>query len=125
MTLTMAQAVKLFTEEEAERLFVEARWPNGLACLRCGSLAVVALASRRPAPFRCRDCHYAFSVRTASAMQDSKLPLRTWALAMYLLTSRPKGVSSVQLARDLGVSRSSISRSGAEPWRRADALPVR
>ena len=103
MTLTMAQAVKLFTEEEAERLFVEARWPNGLACLRCGSLAVVALASRRPAPFRCRDCRYAFSVRTASAMQDSKLPLRTWALAMYLLTSHPKGVSSVQLARDLGV----------------------
>ena len=104
MALSMTEAVRRFTEEEAERLFRDARWPNGVACDRCGSLNIASRRTRRPAPYRCRDCRRYFSVRTGTVMQASNLPLRTWALAMYLLTSHPKGVSSLQLARDLGVT---------------------
>ena len=103
MMLSMAQAVRMFTEQEAERLFREARWPNGIACERCGSLNIASRPARTVAD-RCRDCRHDFSVRTGTVIQGSNLPLSRWALAMYLLGSHPKGVSSVQMARDLGVT---------------------
>ena len=57
----------------------------------------------RPMPYWCRDCQRYFSVRTGSSIEVSALPLRKWVFAMFLYVSRPKGISSVQLAKDLGV----------------------
>ncbi len=54
-------------------------------------------------PYRCRDCRHHFSVRKGTVMQDSKLGHRTWVLAIYLLTAHPKGYSSRQLAKTLGI----------------------
>ena len=125
MTLSMMAAVRRFTEEEAERLFVQARWPNGVACGRCGSLNVQIRQSRLPAPYRCRDCRHDFSVKSGTVMQDSKLPLHKWALAIYLLTSHPKGVSSLQLARDLGVTQRTawhLAHRIRKAWAAAPAL---
>ena len=58
----------------------------------------------KPQPFRCVECKKYFSIRTGTVMEASNLPLRLWAIAVYLVMSRPKGVSSVQLAKDLGVT---------------------
>ena len=55
-------------------------------------------------PFRCRTCRRHFSVRTGTVLAHSKLPLHKWLLAMYLLHTSRKGVSSVELAKTLGVT---------------------
>ena len=58
-------------------------------------------------PYRCRDCRRRFSVRSGTVMTDTKLGYRQWALALYLLTSGIKGVSSMKLRRDLGITQKS------------------
>ncbi len=106
--MTLVQAVQVFTDEEqVERMFIEARWPAGVACPFCGSLNVKARPTRKPAPFRCNDCRKDFSVKTDTVMQGSNLPLSKWALASYLLSTSLKGVSSMKLHRDLGITQKS------------------
>ena len=95
------------TEEKAETWFVKQRWPNGLACPRCGSLSVATVKSRNPMPFRCRDCRKHFSVKTGSVLQNSNLSLQKWAIAFYLYMTNLKGVSSMKLHRDLGITQKS------------------
>ena len=103
--ITLVEAVRRFTDERAvERMFVEARWPVGVACPDCGSLDVQERPTRKPQPYRCRDCRKYFSVKTGTVMQGSNLPLSKWALASYLMATNLKGASSMKLHRDLGVT---------------------
>ena len=55
-------------------------------------------------PYRCTDCRSYFSVRTGTAIERSKIPLRKWVFAIYLEMTALKGVSSMKLHRDLDVS---------------------
>ena len=55
-------------------------------------------------PYRCRDCGKYFSVKTGTAMAKSHVPLRKWLMAIYLDVTSLKGVSSMKLHRDLGVT---------------------
>ena len=87
-----------------EAWFAECRWPNGTACPACGSLNVQERASRKPQPYRCRDCRKDFSVKTGTLMQGSPLGFRTWATAIYIFTTGIKGTSSMKLHRDLKVT---------------------
>ena len=48
-------------------------------------------------PYRCRDCRCRFSVRADTVMESSNLGYQTWAIAIYLLTTSLKGVSSMKL----------------------------
>ena len=78
---------------------------------------------RKPLPFRCGDCHKDFSVKTGTAMEASKLPLTKWALAAYLMTTNLKGVSSMKLHRDLGVTQKTawfMAHRIRETWGAAD-----
>ena len=104
--LSLVDAVKRFNDEkEAERWFMETRWPNGIACPFCGSLDDVReRKNRKPQPYRCRACRKDFSVKTNTLMHGSNLSLSTWALAFYMVTTNLKGVSSMKLHRDLGVT---------------------
>ena len=88
----------------AERWFADQRWDGQPACPHCGSLNVLSGAAHATMPYRCRDCRKRFSVRTGTAPEGSNLGFRSWALAIYLLTTSPRSVSSAQLARDLGVT---------------------
>jgi transposase-like protein len=54
--------------------------------------------------FKCSSCKKRFSVRVGSIFQDSNIPLRKWFMAIYLITNHKKGISSVQLAKDIGVT---------------------
>ena len=55
-------------------------------------------------PYWCTDCRSYFSVKTGTPMECSRLPLRKWVVAMYLMTTSLKGVSSMKLHRDPGIS---------------------
>ena len=106
--ITLVEAVRKFSDEESvEKMFVETRWPNGVACPKCGSLNIQERTTRKPQPYRCRDCRKDFSVKTGTVMQGSNLPLSKWALAIYLMSTSLKGVSSMKLHRDLGITQKS------------------
>ncbi len=102
--ISLLQLTQMFPDNEtAEKWFVETRWPNGVACPECGSVNILVVKSRKPQPFRCRDCRKCFSVKTDSVMHGSNLGYQTWAMAIYLLTTGIKGTASMKLARDLGL----------------------
>ena len=103
--LSMMEVADMFaTEENATRWFELWRWPDGeVFCLRCGSEEAYRIPNAKPMPYRCRDCRRYFSLKTGTAMEDSKLPLWKWGWAIYLEMTNLKGVSSVKLGRDLKV----------------------
>ena len=93
----------------AEKWFEDTRWPNDdeRACPHCGSCNTMRKANRKPQPFRCRDCRKFFSVRNGSVMECSRIPLRKWAIAIFLNATSLKGVSSMKLHRDLKITQKS------------------
>ena len=118
---------KAFGTEEACIAYLKAvRWPNGIRCIRCDSAKVsefvtnqtvreitdgqgsVAAMKRVPARhlFQCNDkrCRFQFSATTATIFDKSHLPLSTWFQAVAILVNARKGVSALQLRRDLGVN---------------------
>ena len=106
--MTLFEVMDMFPDDKAaEAWFVSIRWPNGIACGRCGSLDVLVGAKHPSMPYRCRSCKRYFSVKTGTVMEDSKLGLRVWAMAIYLLNTGIKGTSSRKLHRDIGISQKS------------------
>ena len=103
--ITLLEIAEMFsTEKKAEEWFVQQRYPDGLRCPRCDSDKVSRRKNRKPMPFHCKSCRRYFSMKTDTIMHDSRLPLRTWAMAFYLMSTSLKGVSSLKLRRDLGVT---------------------
>ena len=103
--MTLMEIIKRFdTEEKAEAWFIEQRWPDGVVCPFCESLEVSPRPNRKPQPFRCRTCRKDFSVKTGTLLHRSHLPLSKWAIAYYLFATNLKGVSSMKLYRDLGIT---------------------
>ena len=81
----------------------EQRWrKTGRHCPRCGSTGTAP--SKRQFTFWCPDCKQRFSVRTGTVLEESRLPLRKWAIAVYLHLTNLKGVSSMKLHRDINVT---------------------
>lgn len=94
----------------AEAWFVEQRWDGGNpVCPACGHHDVQTGAAHKSMPFRCRnrECRKRFSVKTGTAMQSSNLGYQTWAIALYLVITSIKGVSSMRLRRDLKLTQKS------------------
>ena len=106
--LSLIEAFQKFPDDSAaEAWLAEARWDDEPACPHCGDTNVQSGAKHPTMPYRCRGCRKRFSVRVGTAMQDSNIPLQKWAIAIYLMTTNLKGVSSMKLHRDLGIAQSS------------------
>ena len=106
--ITLINLMEMFPDEvTAARWFEKLRWPDTRKCPHCDSENTMEKANRRPLPFRCRDCRRFFSVRHGSVMECSRIPLRKWAIAIYLCATSLKGVSSMKLHRDLGITQKS------------------
>ena len=102
--ITMVQLCDMFPDEESAREWLESRvWPDGRHCPKCGSVRTHE-ASHAKMPYRCSDCRGYFSVKTGTVLENSKIPLRKWVFAIYLHLTSLKGVSSMKLHRDIGVS---------------------
>jgi transposase-like protein len=99
-----------FTDETAAREALEAVvWPNGPACPHCGNadpdkIAKLTTKSVRPGLHYCDECKGQFTATVGTVFERSKLPLTKWWLAMHLIGSSKKGISSHQLHRMLGIS---------------------
>ena len=102
--LTVVQLLGMFPDDEsAEGWFEKKRWPDGRYCPDCGSINTVPVASRKPMPYRCRDCRNHFSVRKGTVMQSSKLGLQKWAIALYMTATGIKGTASMKVYREIGM----------------------
>ena len=102
--ISLLELAEMFPDEDAAREWFEARiWPDGRKCPRCGSERT-HYASHKRCPYRCTDCRAYFSVKTGTLMEQSNLPLRKWVFAIYLELTSLKGVSSLKLHRDIGVT---------------------
>jgi transposase-like protein len=94
---------KKFPNEKAcEDFIIQARWPRGIYCPECGNYKIYRLENQKR--FKCGSCKTQFTVRTNSVLAESKVTLRQWLLAAWLLTTHRKGFSSVQLAKTLGIT---------------------
>ena len=121
--LTLVELSSMFPDDAtAERWFAEQRWPEGLHCPYCGSTNVQSGAKHKTMPYRCREkeCAKRFSVRTKTPMESSKLGFQVWAIALYQVTTNLKGVSSMKLHRDLGITQRSawfLAHRLREAWK--------
>lgn len=92
-----------FGDEDTCREYLEKlRWPSGPACPRCGDCSVSEISTRDQ--FDCNGCRYRFSVTSGTIFDNTKLPLRKWFVAIYLMIESKKGISANQMRRTLGVS---------------------
>ncbi len=102
--ITLLELAQLFPDEAAARKWFEGIfYADGRFCPRCGTDNNYE-CSHAKMPYRCRDCKRYFSVKTGTVMEGSPIPLLKWLYAIYLDLTSLKGVSSMKLHRDLGVS---------------------
>jgi transposase-like protein len=94
---------KFNSEEKCVRHFEAIRWPDGLRCVRCGSDKANRMGGKAAERFLywCPTCRHQYTVTTGTIFHDSHIPLIKWFLAIYLICSAKKGVSSLQLKREL------------------------
>jgi len=102
--ISIIEIAEMFPDEEAAtKWFEEAYWQDGRHCGKCGGTHTRE-ASHKTMPYWCSDCRSYFSVRTGTVLANSKIPLRKWAMGIYLCLTSLKSVSSMKLHRDLGVT---------------------
>lgn len=100
---SLPQLLDFFREEKTGIEYYEnIRWGNEPACPHCGALNPY----KTNRGWKCRDkeCHKKFTVRVGTIFENSKIPFRIWFAAIWLATEHKKGISSVQLAIDLGIT---------------------
>ena len=83
----------------------EIRWRDGAYCPHCASKRVMHFSDKRT--HKCHDCRQRFSIKVGTIFEDTKLPLRKWFAAIWLITSHKKGIASTQLAKDLKITQKS------------------
>jgi transposase-like protein len=109
--LNLSTMTHLFSDEAKAREFVEAKlWPNGPVCPHCACVDIYTLTPKagstkpvRAGVYKCKACRKQFTVRIGTIFEDSHLPFSKWLMAFHLMTSSKKGVSSLQIKRELGI----------------------
>lgn len=108
-TISTFQLFALFPDQETARLYLEDRlWPNGPICPGCkNGERITARQGARIGFYLCGQCEVEFTIRTGTIFERSKIPLHKWVYGMYLLVTARKGISSMQLAKEIGVTQKS------------------
>jgi len=99
----------IYHDDEAARAHLEALlWPQGPVCPRCGvtddRITKLQGASTRPGVYKCKDCRKPFTVTVGTVMERSKISLSKWVMAAHFMASHKKGMSALQLQRDMGLA---------------------
>lgn len=113
-TLRLDNISKVTDEAKAREMLERLRWPNGVACPRCGSMDVSKIVARegsktREGVYRCKDCRKMkksnqFTVTVGTIFEDSHIKLSLWLMAISLMCASKKGISAHQMHRMLGIT---------------------
>lgn len=100
---TLADLMIAFAEPQAAiDHFSAIRWHRGIFCPYCKHTKAYTIKERNR--YKCASCALKFSVTVGTIFENTKLPLRIWLGAMWLLTNHKDGIASTTLAADLGIT---------------------
>lgn len=105
LTISTFELFRKFPDAESARhYFEDQRWNGHIRCPHCGADSITRRGGKRTGEYRCRSCGEEFTVRTGTIFQRSHVPLHKWLYAMYLTVTARKGISSLQLSKEIGVT---------------------
>jgi transposase-like protein len=105
-TISTFKLFEMYPDSEAARKYLESRlWKNGTTCPSCQKTERVH--EKKDGYYYCNDCALVFTIRTSTIFERSHVPLHKWVYAMYLLITARKGISSMQLAKEIGITQKS------------------
>jgi transposase-like protein len=105
-TISTFELFEMFPDQETARVYLEHNlWPEGPKCPVCGFGE--RITTRKDGFYRCNQCKEDFTVRTGTIFERSHIPLHKWIYAMYLLLTARKGISSLQLSKEIGIRQAS------------------
>lgn len=104
-TLSLKDVLQMFsTETKAVRWLEATLWGAKPVCPHCGGMDSIKVYKGKKYTYFHNDCRKAFTVKTNSIMHGSKVSYQNWAITMYLVLTARKGLSSLQLSKELGVT---------------------
>ncbi len=106
VTISLIELFEKFPNNEAARCYIEEhRWNGKPVCPHCGAGDNIwARTGKRIGYYRCNDCGEEFTVRTGTIFERSRVPLHKWIAAIYFTVTERKGISSLQLSKQIGVT---------------------
>ena len=105
-TISVFELMKMFPSEERARDWFEVkRWNGNPTCVHCDTGH--AYKTARTGVYKCRSCKRDFTVRMKTVMHRSHIPMDKWLYAMYCLVTARKGISSLQLSKEIGITQKS------------------
>jgi transposase-like protein len=100
---SLAELLKRFPDEQSYIDYLtEVRWHEKQFCPYCGSTRIYHFKNKRI--HKCGDCRQKFSIKVGTIFENSHITLQKWFMAIYLITTHKKGISSVQLGKYIGVT---------------------
>lgn len=119
--LSMVEFMQQYgTEAKCYRALYRARWPQGFRCPACHERRRSRFRRGTQIYYQCRACRHQTTLLSGTIFQGTKLPLRTWMLAIHLLTSTKTNMAALELMRHLGVN---YKRPGASSTRSCRRWP--
>ena len=109
-TISIFQLFEIFPDQETARVYLEKRrWNGKVVCPHCGCFGrITTRRGKRLGYYRCRDCSNEFTVRTGTIFERSHVSLHKWIYAIYILVTARKGVSSLQLSKQIGIRQATV-----------------
>ena len=105
-TISLLDLFEKFPNQDTARSYMEQqRWPKGVRCPHCREQK--RIGTRKGGYYRCNSCMEVFTVRTKTVMERSHIPLHKWIYGQYLLVTARKGISSLQLSKEIGITQKS------------------
>jgi transposase-like protein len=103
-TISTFQLFQMFPDEPTARVYLEGRlWPKGTTCPTCAGQDRIT-TRKREGFYRCNKCQLDFTIRTGTIFERSHIQLHKWIYAMYLMVTARKGISSMQIAKEICVT---------------------
>jgi transposase-like protein len=105
-TISTFKLFELIPDAETARLYLEKRlWSQGAKCPKCSKTE--RIHAKKDGYYYCNACALVFTIRTGTIFERSHVPLHKWLYAMYLLVTARKGISSLQLGKEIGITQKS------------------
>src|SRR5207245_4188008 len=104
---TLLEAIRYFSDpDNCLDFFAPLRWPDGVECPRCGCKERLSFLSTRRM-WKCLDCKKQFSIKVGTIFEESPIGLDKWLAAFWMIANCKNGISSCEIARDLGITQKS------------------